>query len=1430
MKMENIINLSVSGTYKRILSLIMIIAFLIPLFSFLEVSALNIGDEIGNVLNTDIKTYIDEHRIPSYNINNKSAVLVKDLSNYGFDTVYDDQTRSTSITYNPNKKFTPITEFEENTKKSGSIAFKYVYTDIVAYINNKKVESFNVKGNLAIFFGDLQDYGKFAYDNKERVSSFTLSQPIEAVTETNEKRQGNSQSTITYTTSNINNSSQQLINQNSQSSDVIILQNSENTDNNQSSNNISSGNTTNNANQQTSNPNPQFSNAPVAQNNSNGTYYTVKFDLNYINPQGSIPSQSVRSGGYASRPSTENVKRENYLLTGWYTDKDCKNKFLFSMPINRDITLYAKWFFYDDTLVGYEDYEQVRDMVLEINEKYYNILGNIDYKDFDRELSEVCEFVQNLYEQDKILGYDYTVGNDAIGIKLKDGTIYVHTPQNKQLLSSGNGIQITSYRPYKSSLLDSFDDSFTPLFSTFQTIPKISEWYISAFESSDYSANHTEYSNSEVDINTLNNMSGNIILWEGHGSWISWTGSILWTSIKNVEGELIIDDKGHYGITHAFINSLEGKPFDNALIYLNTCSSLKGINTKTNLLADAFINKGARAVIGNNDTINTVYARYLLDDIMMTFLKINESTNDFYTVKEAVNLIVSSEKMKKLHSILAGSGNATCYPQESDFTIGELLTVKSYEIKKDGITYYRTPDGGIKVTGVYEERNSYSIYNTIEHMGKEYKVTEIADNAFVEVKGAKIDYLSANLEKIGEYAFVNMDLSECEFPSTVKYIGFGAFDGAILPKKITLNGSSSIGRSAFRDVRNLETLNIGKYVQLDIDFANYFSCRDLKEVIVDKDNPIYQSIDGVLYSGSALCIYPAKRTGEKYTVVDGTVTIKTCAFYMAELTDVVLPKSVSYIEWSAFEMCNNLKSIDIKNSKAEIDNKAIVKNSDHEIIIYGDENKPNSVEQFVDDYNKENSDHIKKLVFITLGDPINENDNGDNKLCSIWSGRFPEIEEEDLKNIVIGSPYYINSAEELAYFTTIVEKGISFKNVNVILNTNIDLSSSQWKPIGTDEYPFEGNFYGQGHTITGLNIGNNNQTLSGLFGKIVVDEKKYINNLTLKNIDVNTEHDTVHAGMLVGELVVEPNSEIEIDNCQISGDIVLITSRNTSYVGGLIGRADLKSNAMLSISNSKTSGNFTISPIIGIVSLSSSYGGGLIARTLGEIDGNIKIISCFSDAVIDVSSSPNIAYGGSASAGGLIGKSIHSVEIQLSTFIGTAKAHTQVGWNTQSAYAGGLIGDIEFNGNSLIVQNSYVNANLVATTNKLNYNIVGGIIGGTSGIEPEYAIIKNCYATGTTSASFTAGIIGQCSSDIQITNCYFDMTSFKISPERLKYLADSWTAGVVTTKTTNSRGMTTEEMKQKNSFTEWDFEKIWAIDENINNGYPYFKNTVGNYN
>lgn len=82
------------------------------------------------------------------------------------------------------------------------------------------------------------------------------------------------------------------------------------------------------------------------------------------------------------------------------------------------------------------------------------------------------------------------------------------------------------------------------------------------------------------------------------------------------------------------------------------------------------------------------------------------------------------------------------------------------------------------------------------------------------------------------------------------------------------------------------------------------------EIIVDKKNKNFASVDGVLFSKDKknLICYPCGKEGSEYHVPEGVESIKEEAFLNVEhLERIYLPKSLKVIEKGAFKACVKLK-------------------------------------------------------------------------------------------------------------------------------------------------------------------------------------------------------------------------------------------------------------------------------------------------------------------------------------------------------------------------------------------------------------------------------------------------------------------------------------------------------------------------------------------
>ena len=78
-------------------------------------------------------------------------------------------------------------------------------------------------------------------------------------------------------------------------------------------------------------------------------------------------------------------------------------------------------------------------------------------------------------------------------------------------------------------------------------------------------------------------------------------------------------------------------------------------------------------------------------------------------------------------------------------------------------------------------------------------------------------------------------------------------------------------------------------------------------------------------------------------------------------------------------------------------------------------------------------------------------------------------------------PYIIKTAEQLAFLAKQVNGGETYQGKYLQLEADLDLSGSEWTPIGTETVPFSGKFSGNGHVLTNVKISAAGDYI-GLFG------------------------------------------------------------------------------------------------------------------------------------------------------------------------------------------------------------------------------------------------------------------------------------------------------------------------------------------------------------
>ena len=135
--------------------------------------------------------------------------------------------------------------------------------------------------------------------------------------------------------------------------------------------------------------------------------------------------------------------------------------------------------------------------------------------------------------------------------------------------------------------------------------------------------------------------------------------------------------------------------------------------------------------------------------------------------------------------------------------------------------------------------------------------------------------------------------------------------------------------------------------------------------------------------------------------------------------------------------------------------------------------------------------------------------------------------------------YTVTSADGLMNIAKLVNGGKT--DINITLDTDIDLTGKDWTPIGTDyDNSYKGTFDGGGHTITGLTFTTNDK-YAGLFGWL--NRAGTVKNVVMEGVQITSNQ--IYGGSIGG---VVGYSWGTIENCSVSGSV-----SGTVYVGGVVG-------------------------------------------------------------------------------------------------------------------------------------------------------------------------------------------------------------------------------------------------------------------------------------
>lgn len=410
-------------------------------------------------------------------------------------------------------------------------------------------------------------------------------------------------------------------------------------------------------------------------------------------------------------------------------------------------------------------------------------------------------------------------------------------------------------------------------------------------------------------------------------------------------------------------------------------------------------------------------------------------------------------------------------------------------------------------------------------------------------------------------------------------------------------------------------------------------------------------------------------------------------------------------------------------------------------------------------------------------------------------------------------PYLVSTATHINEIRNHLTE--HFKQIN-----NIDLSEfSNWIPIGYNEglrSPFTGAYDGCNFKITGLKIYQPpfnyefNDVHLGLFCEVETNHE--LKNIYLENVQITG---AVGVGALAATIY-----KGDIINCSSTGEI---TVEPGGGVGGLIGQV-LPIDSPIKITDCSSSVNIRIK-CREFVS-TRNFGGltGCVSTEPYSLNATVDMLRCFAtgDVTLDDTYGFFNDYNSIASMGGLIGQVVAYSDYDTGNF-------TII--NIKQCFSTGVVRGVEEIGGLI---GSCANANLADCYSISNleespgwskniygreymFKYFGGLI-GTSGNN----VITNCYSCGKVANAPYGEYIqkeyhgfagpSEYGEKNNVTASYFDMEK----AERSDNFALPKTTG---------------EIKAQNTFVGWDFDKIWNIETNVNNGYPHllFSHELSSY-
>ena len=308
---------------------------------------------------------------------------------------------------------------------------------------------------------------------------------------------------------------------------------------------------------------------------------------------------------------------------------------------------------------GYNTFTTAENSFMEREREFLSSDGYVESDDVPELLNLVEDELQELIDNDVV--EDYSRDDYCIYIEFTSGIKYLFIPPMENTLGGQGGVSVYGLEPSKNTMkfqIDTFLQMLLELVPEYEGEVGAFSIYPSIRSVAEVLGTRYQYiEDEEVTVDSMKKISDyNVVVFQGHGAYNESTHSALVTGeqaptfgeIKKYKDDIADGciaitssifqgdvDGGitrYFAVTSKFFEKYLGK-MDNTFVYLGAC-----LSAKDSVLAQSFIDKGAKVVLGFDDTVCMPYEMCVQRNL---FYYLTDKSSEPLSLQEAISKTIA---------------------------------------------------------------------------------------------------------------------------------------------------------------------------------------------------------------------------------------------------------------------------------------------------------------------------------------------------------------------------------------------------------------------------------------------------------------------------------------------------------------------------------------------------------------------------------------------------------------------------------------------------------------------------------------------------------------------------------------------------------------------------------------------------------------------